>query len=74
MHHDASLVISEWNCVSDLTCSLIAPPPVPPNTAVVGPLEAASFETGSEHSSSLEDEGVATISEFSDLYSHQPDR
>ena len=68
--HDASLVISDWNCVSDLTCSLIAPP----NTAVVGPLEAPSFETGSEHSSSLEDEGVATISEFSDLYSHQPDR
>lgn len=34
--------------------------------------DRGSFETGSVHSSSLEDEGV--VSEFSDLYSHQPDR
>ena len=34
--------------------------------------ERGSFETGSVHSSSLEDEGV--VSEFSDLYSHQPER
>ena len=34
--------------------------------------DRGSFETGSVHSSSLEDEGV--VSEFSDLYSHQPER